>query len=109
MVQSIGLNAAAFLLITTKSHLLNSKIIYTNIVFGCIGMLIGLAFNESPELTNTIYTVTVLCFGIIYFYTNVIDKEKIDQTDSIETNDNNKQIQVKINIFFFQILLYIIL
>jgi len=76
LIQSVGMNAAAFLLITTKSQLLNGPIIYTNIAFGTIGMLLGLSFNESPELTNLIYTVTVLCFGIVYFYTNVIDQKR---------------------------------
>ena len=79
LVQAVGMCAASFLLIISKSHLLHPTLIYVNIIFGCVGMLIANGINQSADVINLIYTVTLLCFGVIYFYTNYSIKSA--QTD----------------------------
>jgi uncharacterized membrane protein YfcA len=70
LVQSVGMNAAAFLLFITKRDLLHSGFIIINILFGSLGMLFGLTYPVSGEAINLIYTVGVFEFGILYFYKN---------------------------------------
>lgn len=94
LVQSVGMNAASFLLFTTKRYLLNFELICINIVFGIIGMLIGLKSNESSELTNLIYTVSVFGFGIIYFYSNVFNKDENKNNRDITRVDSVSHIHV---------------
>ena len=64
LVQSIGMNAAAYLLLTTKRDLLDAKFIAINSVFGTIGIIIGLAAAPPSVIINTIYTVLVFEFGL---------------------------------------------
>eukprot|EP01083_Nonionella_stella_P261068 889393_1 len=80
LVQAVGMSAASFLLITSKSHLLHPTIIYINIIFGCVGMLIASGIHQSADIINLIYTVTLLCFGMIYFYTNFFVKHNLTDT-----------------------------
>uniref|UniRef100_A0A7S3PQA9 Membrane transporter protein n=1 Tax=Aplanochytrium stocchinoi TaxID=215587 RepID=A0A7S3PQA9_9STRA len=70
LVQSIGMTAASFLLLITKRHLLDAEIIAKSVIFGNVGLLIGLKMNAPATITNLIYTTMVLEFGIVYWYTN---------------------------------------
>jgi len=70
LVQSIGMTAASFLLFTTKPELLHARTICISVVFGSLGMLVGLATNMPSSIVNLIYTTLVFEFGILYYYTN---------------------------------------
>ena len=75
-IQSVGMNAAAFLLCVVKPHLLDFKFISLFTVVGTAGVLIGLAANIKPFTANMIYTTTVLEFALFYFYTNVLSPRR---------------------------------
>jgi hypothetical protein len=80
------MNAAAFLLFVTKRELLDPTFIVINIIFGSIGVIIGLSIKSSAELINLVYTVVVFEFAILYFYKNVYasDDEIGGQKSSID-------------------------
>lgn len=75
-IQSVGMNAAAFLLCVVKGHLLDFKFISVFTVIGTAGVLIGLSANVKPYTANMIYTVIVLEFAFLYFYTNVVSPRR---------------------------------
>ena len=82
LVQSVGMNAAAYLLIVRKRELLDANLIMIFTVLGSFGVLIGLMFappasasptkwvpNTVPSgLANIIFGTIVLCFAIAYGY-----------------------------------------
>lgn len=71
LVQSVGMNAAAFLLFVTKQReLLNAEFIVFNLVFGSLGMILGLSIDTPAKVINLIYTILVFEFAIIYYYKN---------------------------------------
>jgi uncharacterized membrane protein YfcA len=70
LVQTIGMNGAAYLLYISKRELLHAPSIIFNVVFGTIGILLALAHPASPYVVNLLYTLVVLEFAIVYFYTN---------------------------------------
>jgi len=72
LVQAVGMTAASFLLFLTKRQLLHGHIMSVSCFGGVLGVLLGLWLQASPAIINFIYTVTVLMFGALYFYTNFI-------------------------------------
>jgi uncharacterized protein len=70
LVQSVGMNAAAFLLFVTKRELLDAEFIAYNVLGGTIGIIGGLLIPVGAEIVNLVYTVLVFNFGILYFYKN---------------------------------------
>ena len=71
LVQSVGMNAAAFLLFATRQRsLLDAEFIAYNVLGGAIGIISGLLIPVSAEIVNLVYTVLVFNFGILYFYKN---------------------------------------
>ena len=82
LVQSVGMNAAGFLLITTKRDLLDWTFILVFTVVGGLGVLLGLAvaspatvspyeWRENtlpPGLANIIFGAVVFAFAIAYYY-----------------------------------------
>jgi len=75
-IQSVGMNAAAFLLLTVKPHLLDFKFITVFTVIGTAGVLTGLAWHIKPYFINLTYTTLVLEFAFVYFYTNVLSPRR---------------------------------
>lgn len=71
LVQSVGMTAASFLLIVCKKGTLIPQIIYPSIVFGSLGVIIGLSIEVSAYLVNLTFTVAVFMFMLIYMYTNI--------------------------------------
>ena len=71
LVQSIGMTAASFLLVVCKKQTLIPHIIYPSIVFGSIGVILGLSIDVSSYLVNLTFTVAVFLFMVIYMYTNM--------------------------------------
>lgn len=77
------MNAAAYLIILRKRHLLDWTFILTFIVWGSVGMLLGLSVASPasiaptewppgivpPGLANILFGTLVLCFAIMYGYT----------------------------------------
>ena len=57
-IQSVGMNAAAFLIIIVKPHLLDFKFIAMYTVFGTAGVVVGLAAEFSSYSINICYTVS---------------------------------------------------
>lgn len=78
-IQSVGMNAAAFLLAVVKPHLLDFKFITVFTVVGTAGVLTGLAWTEiqKPYYINLLYTTLVLEFAFVYFYTNVLAPRRV--------------------------------
>lgn len=75
-IQSVGMNAAAFLLLTVKRHLLDFKLIVVFTLLGTLSVLTGLACCIQPYYINLLYTSFVLQFSVVYFYTNVLAPRK---------------------------------
>ena len=82
-IQSVGMNAAAFLLMTVKPHLLDFKFITIFTVVGTAGVLTGLAWQIQPYYINLLYTSLVLEFSFVYFYTNVLAPRKSNAKCSV--------------------------
>lgn len=82
-IQSVGMNAAAFLLMTVKPHLLDFKFISIFTVVGTAGVLTGLAWQIQPYYINLLYTSLVLEFSFVYFYTNVLAPRKSNAKGSV--------------------------
>jgi len=72
LVQSIGMTAASFLLVVCKKQTLIPHIIYPSIVFGSVGVLIGLSCDVSSYVVNLTFTVAVFMFMLVYMYTNIL-------------------------------------
>lgn len=68
LIQSIGMNAAAYLLLIQKRNTLQADFIVIFIIFGALGVLIGLQLEPPPYHTNLVYTTLILEFAIIYLY-----------------------------------------
>jgi uncharacterized membrane protein YfcA len=71
LVQAVGMNGAAYLLYISKPELLHAQSIVVNTIFGSIGVLFALAYPASPYVVSMLYTLLVLEFAIVYFYTNM--------------------------------------
>ena len=65
------MTAASFLLVVCKKQTLIPHIIYPSIVFGSIGVILGLSIDVSSYLVNLTFTVAVFLFMVIYMYTNI--------------------------------------
>ena len=93
---SQGMNAAGFLLFVTKRELLDPTFIVVNIIFGSIGVIIGLSITSSAEVINLVYTVVVFEFAILYFYKNVyasddeIGGQKSSNGQKVEMSAKNR-------------------
>lgn len=75
LIQAVGMNAAAFLLLLKKRELLHAESIVLNCFFGGIGAALALAINPAALYMNILYTVLVFEFGLAYLYRNVICNE----------------------------------
>jgi len=72
LIQSVGMNAAAYLIIMDKGELLDFTLITIFILFGIPGVLIGLAFPVVPFYFMSIFQTLVLTFAFVFFYLNVL-------------------------------------
>lgn len=102
LIQSIGMNAAAYVFYTQKRHLLNQTFIFVFILFGFVGLLLGMTFDVSDKLINLVYTILVFEFSIFYAYRNIIMNQiqiqTVDIEKTIEKKDDKKddlQVSVK--------------
>ncbi|CAK9036877.1 unnamed protein product [Durusdinium trenchii] len=68
LVQAIGMSAASFLLIYAKRHLCHFWIILWFLISSLAGLMIGFELNISSRTASLLFTTTVSCFAIAYFY-----------------------------------------
>ena len=66
LIQSIGMNAAAYLIIMDKGELLDFTLITIFILFGIPGVLIGLAFPVVPFYAMSLFQMLVLTFAFVF-------------------------------------------
>lgn len=82
LIQSAGMNAAGYLLMVKKIHLLDFTLIATFVIFGIPGALIALAVDLKPFRVTVTFQILVLEFAIVFFYLNVLSpmvaKKKLD-------------------------------
>jgi len=79
-IPSVGMNAAGFLLMVVKPHLLDFKFITVFTTIGTAGVLTGLSSGIKPYYVNVIYTTLILQFAILYLYTNVLSPKPANQS-----------------------------
>ena len=74
LIQSVGMNCAAYLLVTEKRHLLNATFIGVFFVFGACGVCLAFlgGFRVSDQSINVVYSVLVFEFAIFYAYKNIV-------------------------------------
>lgn len=66
--QSVGLSAASYLISMNKRQLLKRDLIVVNLLFGTVGLILGLSTNPEPFISAFVYSTFVLCFAILYCY-----------------------------------------
>ena len=72
MIQTVGMNAAAYLIMLRKPHLLDFNLISTFVVVGLPGVIFGLVLDLPPFYIVLIFQVLVLEFACVFFYLNVL-------------------------------------
>lgn len=72
LIQTVGMNAAAYLLMLRKPHLLDFTLISAFVVIGTPGVLIGLFVNLAPFYVMLAFQVLIFEFAIVFFYLNVL-------------------------------------
>lgn len=72
LIQSVGMNAAAYLIMLKKSELLDFTLVMCFFACGVPGVLMGLALNLPPFYIVLIFQILVLEFAFVFFYLNVL-------------------------------------
>jgi len=72
LIQSVGMNAAAYLIMLKKGHLLDFTLVMCFFVMGIPGVLLGLSLNLSPFYIVLTFQILVLEFAFVFFYLNVL-------------------------------------
>ena len=89
LVQSVGMNAAAWLIFVSKPELFLTWFIYTFVGVGAIGVLLGLRFAPSPGAANIVFATVVLMFGVAFFYASeIIGADRSTSSSSSKGNSN---------------------
>ena len=78
MIQTVGMNAAAYLIMLRKSHLLDFDLISVFVLFGVPGVIFGLALDLPPFYIVLIFQILVLEFACAFFYLNVLAPRERD-------------------------------
>ena len=68
LIQSVGMNAAGYILILFRPHLLNFNFIACFIGIGTPGVLAGLAIELNPFATTVTFQILVIEFAFVLFY-----------------------------------------
>lgn len=75
LVQAVGMNAAGFLLATTKPHLLDARLIVISSIGGTVGVVAGMiAIPAAANTVNLVYTLAVFEFALIFWFINTFSK-----------------------------------
>ena len=70
LIQSIGMNAATFVIMMHKRDFVNQILCATFIAAGVPGILLGLLYPMSPLYTTLVFQLIIFQFAILYFYMN---------------------------------------
>jgi len=106
MIQSFGMTAASFSIITNKRALLKGHrdTILSFCYFSFIGVLIGLPIKIDPFAVNVFYTTAIVCFAILLYSfdkpwviedTGIIPSVKDNQTE--ENSEENSEVNSEDN------------
>ena len=72
MIQTVGMNAAAYLIVLKKPELPDFDLVATFTIGGIPGVLTGLALNLAPFGVILTFQILVFQFACIFFYLNVL-------------------------------------
>uniref|UniRef100_A0A7S4BTS2 Uncharacterized protein n=1 Tax=Chrysotila carterae TaxID=13221 RepID=A0A7S4BTS2_CHRCT len=90
LVQSIGMNAAAYLLWLVKREMLDVQLILYFSVFGVFGVLSGLSLRPSSGLANILFSCAIFFFAIAYFYVSEVQPPAVgDAVHVPKSNDDS--------------------
>jgi len=64
LLQSVGMSAASFLLLTTRPGQVDRDLVMSFLMFGTIGCIIGFSIDVAPRIATFTYTTIVLHFSI---------------------------------------------
>lgn len=70
LIQSVGMVAAAYLILTCKRDMLHMELIVTTILAGTWGLVVGFSLTVNPLVLNVVFTTVIISFALIYFYLN---------------------------------------
>ena len=68
LIQSVGMNAATYLILRKSPHLVNFRLVATFVVVGVPGVLLGLATTLPPFYVILCFQTLVLDFAVTLFY-----------------------------------------
>ena len=74
LIQSVGMNAAAYLIFVSKPDLVHTYYTSASITGGCIGVLSGLLITIPPFYVTLLFQLLVLNFAVLYLYVNTITR-----------------------------------
>ncbi|CAJ1407660.1 unnamed protein product [Effrenium voratum] len=86
LIQSVGMSAASFAILYTKSYLCHTWLIFCCVFFGVLGMLLGF---EKPLQSRGVaigFTTTVSCFAVAFFYSKVLSGRKSENVPHINVS-----------------------
>ena len=71
LIQSVGMNAAAYTLWLTKPHLVDGEMVATYVMFGLPTLLLALRLELPPFATVFTFQLLVLEFALVYAYVDL--------------------------------------
>jgi uncharacterized membrane protein YfcA len=82
MIQSVGMTAATFLILVTKSDLLKKygDLLVITILSNTVGLIVGMSWTISPYVVMCIYTTSVASFALILAYVETCLQQKYYQS-----------------------------
>lgn len=72
LIQSVGMNAAAYLILMYKAHLADFSLIVCFVIAGIPGILVGLSLKLAPFYVVLTFQILVLEFAVTFFYLNIL-------------------------------------
>ena len=90
MIQSVGMTAAAYLIIYLKPDLIEGKLVASSIVFGTLGVILGFIVPVDPFAVNLTLTTYLLAFAVVYFYKNELIERHFQPGFDGETWDEDQ-------------------
>ncbi|CAJ1408958.1 unnamed protein product [Effrenium voratum] len=78
LIQSIGMSAASFVILYKKKHLCHTWLIFSFIICGVQGMLLGFERPLGKRTVTIGFTTTVTCFAMAFFYNKMLSSRKCE-------------------------------
>ena len=73
LIQSVGMNAAAAMLMMQRAHLLDFHMVVTYVLYGIPGVMLGLAVETDPFWTTLTFQILVVEFACVLAYLECIE------------------------------------